>query len=76
LRLSLAPGDGSSRPVPLSPLAQSVRLKHGCALLVAVLRDPDEFASPAVGVGNCINGIVFDPIRSTGPLGDDPDPLA
>lgn len=39
-------------PVPWSPLAQSVRLTPGCALLVVVLREPLADASPTVGVGN------------------------
>jgi hypothetical protein len=54
LPYGVAVGVGRSRPVPPSPLAQSVRLSPGFALLVSVLRDPLELASPAVGVGSVV----------------------
>lgn len=43
---------GHMRPLPPSPLTQSVRLKPPCAFEFAVLRLPLDFESPAVGVGH------------------------
>ncbi len=42
----------SIRPRPPSPRTASVRDIPGCALLVAVFREPLPLASPAVGVGH------------------------
>jgi hypothetical protein len=51
---SLDVGVGSIRPVPPSWRTASVRLMPGCAFDPGVFLDPDDFASPPVGVGQSL----------------------